>query len=137
MEHIKKMINLAVLIAMLFVITTKSQLLADSFDEKELGYAYYLENCATCHGVNGMGNGPLSDELIKKPTDLTVLAKENGGSFPETMVYQIIDGRRVILSHGTREMPIWGKRFKTIDGNEQAIDSRISKIIEYIENIQQ
>jgi hypothetical protein len=29
------------------------------------------------------------------------------GMLPITRIYKIIDGRKVIESHGTREMPIW------------------------------
>jgi hypothetical protein len=42
---------------------------------------------------------------------LTALAKKNGGVFPLNAVYAVIDGRTPIGSHGTREMPVWGKRF--------------------------
>lgn len=135
----KNIMRIFFVITIFFVATMNFQLAADSSDRKELkdsGYNYYLDSCATCHAIDGKGNGPMSETLTHKPKDLTLLAKENGGSFPETMVYQIIDGRRVVLSHGTREMPVWGRRFKVIDGNEQAVDRRISKIIEFIESIQ-
>ena len=54
---------------------------------------------------------------------------------PETVVYNIIDGRRVGDYHG-QEMPIWGERFKEIEGNEEAVDERISNLIEYLISIQ-
>lgn len=75
-------------------------------------------------------------QLTKPPKDLTLLSKENGGSFPETFVYQIIDGRRVDTFHGPQEMPVWGERFRTIEGDEGAVDERISNLIEYLESIQ-
>ena len=53
----------------------------------------------------------MSNELKKRPADLTVLAKRNNGVFPLNSVYRIIDGRDTIASHGTREMPVWGYRF--------------------------
>ena len=136
MLSFKNTFKIFFIIAVFFVATMNFQLMADSVDQKEPGYNYYLDSCAACHAVDGKGNGPMSEKLTHQPKDLTLLAKENGGSFPETMVYQIIDGRRVVLSHGTSEMPVWGRRFKVIDGNEQAVDRRISKIIEYIESIQ-
>ena len=99
--------------------------------------SYEFENhCASCHGEDGKGNGPMAGQLTKPPTDLTLLSKENGGSFPETVVYQIIDGRRVNIFHGTREMPIWGDRFYAADGNEDTVNARISEIIKFIESIQ-
>jgi len=136
MMHCINKPRILIVIAIFFVATTNLQLAADSFDQKESGYDYYLDSCAACHAIDGKGKGPMSEKLTHKPKDLTLLAEENGGSFPETMVYQIIDGRRVVLSHGTSEMPVWGRRFKIIEGNEQAVDRRISKIVEYIESIQ-
>ena len=96
----------------------------------------YINSCAVCHGIKGKGDGPMHSQLTKRPKDLTVLSQENGGSFPETVVYQIIDGRRINLSHGSGEMPVWGKRFRMVDGNEKAVETRIEKIINYIESIQ-
>lgn len=43
------------------------------------------------HGADAKGAGPLSDKLKTKPTDLTLLAKRNHGSFDSTAVYQMID----------------------------------------------
>lgn len=43
--------------------------------------------------------------------DLTALAKNNNGVFPFDRVYQIIDGRREVLAHGPRDMPVWGRNF--------------------------
>jgi hypothetical protein len=45
------------------------------------------------------------------PSDLTVLSKNNGGIFPFNSVYEIIDGRKAVAAHGTREMPVWGDRY--------------------------
>ena len=104
--------------------------------DKESDAGEYINNCAVCHGLDGKGEGPMLDQLTKRPKDLTVLSQENGGSFPETVVYQIIDGRRISLAHGPREMPIWGKRFRSSDGNEKNVDERISRIIRHIQSLQ-
>ena len=77
----------------------------------------------------------MKNKLSTLPTDLTVLSKENGGSFPETAVYNIIDGRRAGDFHG-QEMPVWGERFRELEDDEDAIDMRISNLIKYIESIQ-
>ena len=62
--------------------------------------------------VGAKGDGPVSKDLKTRPADLTVLAKKNNGVFPFNAVYQIIDGREPIASHGTREMPIWAMAFR-------------------------
>jgi mono/diheme cytochrome c family protein len=72
----------------------------------------YIASCATCHGEDGKGNGPLGAALKTRPADLTVLAKKNNGVFPISAIYDAIDGRQVVTAHGTREMPIWGNRFR-------------------------
>ncbi len=113
----------------------QTSLYAETTNEQHLGARDYINNCAVCHGVDGKGNGPMAKQLARPPKDLTLLSKKNGGSFPETAVYNIIDGRRVSDFHG-QEMPIWGERFRTIEGDEAAVDKRISNIIEYLESIQ-
>jgi mono/diheme cytochrome c family protein len=78
--------------------------------DRDMGKIEYQSNCASCHGIDAKGDGPVSGELKKRPPDLTVLAKKNGGVFPLNFVYRIIDGRDEIASHGSREMPVWGYR---------------------------
>jgi len=95
----------------------------------------YETSCAACHGIDAKGNGPLSKELRTPPTDLTVLARNNNGVFPEAMVNEMIDGRRIVPSHGTRDMPAWGYRF----GPTHAFryKERILSVIGYLKSIQQ
>jgi len=76
----------------------------------DFGKNEYQANCAVCHGVNGEGGGPYASMFMKNPpSDLTMIAKKNGGVFPVMRVYEIIDGRGAeITAHGPRHMPIWG-----------------------------
>ena len=71
----------------------------------------YQSSCAACHGMDGKGNGPVSDELKSRPTDLTLLAKNNNGVFPTSVLNEVIDGTRQTRAHGNSEMPIWGLRY--------------------------
>ena len=119
----------------ILVFSIHTSLYAESTDSKNLGKIDYLNNCADCHGADGKGNGPETKRLAIPPKDLTLLSKENGGSFPETVVYNIIDGRRVTDFHG-QEMPIWGERFRNIENDEEAVEKRINDIIIYVESIQ-
>jgi mono/diheme cytochrome c family protein len=123
-----------------------------SAQDVDIGKGEYLSGCAACHGVDAKGNGPVGRELKAHPADLTDLAKKNNGVFPFNRLYQIIDGRNVVSSHGTREMPIWGYRFtpphynlKYADdyvlsppaSSEAAVRGRILAVIDYLNRIQE
>jgi len=115
-------------------------------DKLDLGKMQYDASCAVCHGSAGKGDGPLKSQLVSRVTDLTVLARHNGGVFPFDRVHQIIDGRREVKSHGPREMPVWGRAFSTQTSiyfeNYPAYDaesnarSRVLSLIEYVYRLQ-
>ena len=115
--------------------------------DQDVGQANFRMSCASCHGAEGKGNGPVSGQLKVPPPDLTVLAKKNNGVFPVSHVYEIIDGRQAVIAHGTRDMPIWGFQYsleQRVQGNPAtAIDPdpivrmRILSIIDYLSRIQQ
>jgi len=119
--------------------------------------ADYVAYCASCHGVDGMGNGPLADTLKVRPTDLTLIRKNNKGQFPYTMLRKTIEGTELGLAraHGPREMPVWGPVFREepetpVPGGggaggwsgsfaqcvHLAARARILNIVDYIESIQ-
>jgi mono/diheme cytochrome c family protein len=112
------------------------------------GEIEFLSSCAPCHGAEGKGNGPMSAALKATPPDLTVLAKNNGGVFPFSNVYEVIDGRKVVAAHGTREMPAWGRvRSNLLYPSDKFIDpsydpevivrTRILAVIDYLNHIQE
>ncbi len=107
------------------------------------GEIEYRNSCIACHGPKGEGNGPLVDELMKRPADLTILAQKNGGLFPYNRVYAVIDGRSLIPRHGDREMPIWGTQFLEEnvekygpDAGEIVTQERIHELANYLESLQ-
>ena len=134
MNEVKTALNTAILFGVLTLLLHFA-VQAESTVEQDIGELEYTSFCATCHGSDGKGNGPKANQLSATPTNLTLLSKVNGGSFPETAVYNIIDGRRVGDFHG-QEMPIWGEHFMEIGGNEEVVDERISNLIEYLKSIQ-
>lgn len=83
----------------------------DRTDEAERGAELYLRYCASCHGPEGRGDGPLAASLVTPPRDLTRLARDAGGHFDEAAVMAAVDGRRNVALHGPREMPVWGVVF--------------------------
>ena len=78
----------------------------------DYGKAEYESNCASCHGLSGKGDGPLARLYFKNSTNLTTLAKRNGGVFPAQRVFEVIDGRKEVKAHGPREMPVWGSDYR-------------------------
>ncbi|NNL64936.1 MAG: cytochrome c [Myxococcales bacterium] len=76
-------------------------------DDAEDGEELYATYCASCHGVEGRGDGLVAGALRKAPPDLTTIASSEGW-FPDALVQMIIDGR--YTAHGTRVMPVWGSR---------------------------
>ena len=122
-------------------------------EEDTIGSDEYRISCMSCHGVGGHGNGPLAKFLTVKPTDLTSLAKNNGGQYPKLkagqypflQVYQVIDGRTAIGVHGERAMPVWGNRYlaeqpggtSSYGGDyEKMVRGRILELVYYIQSIQ-
>ena len=102
-----------------------------------VGRQVFLTYCASCHGNEGHGGGPVAAELRKDVPDLTRFAVRNGGVFPSMRVQQIIDGRG-IASHGSREMPVWGDAFRSTPGHpdERGVAARISSVTMFLESIQ-
>jgi mono/diheme cytochrome c family protein len=76
------------------------------------GAVLYERHCASCHGPEGRGDGPVAAALRTAPSDLTGIARRSGGHFDERDVMRSIDGRRRIEAHGTRDMPVWGAVFE-------------------------
>jgi mono/diheme cytochrome c family protein len=100
------------------------------------GQQMFLNYCAACHGKDGRGGGPAAAALKTSPADLTQLAIRNNGTFPEERVAQSINGPERIAAHGSREMPIWGELFKSLDSDRAAARLRVTNLTNYIKSIQ-
>ena len=112
----------------------------------DLGKQEFEANCAICHGVSAKGSGSYGELLRRSPPALTLLAKQNQGVFPMARLYEVVEGSNV-PSHGTRDMPIWGREFHDQDalyylearGNydsEALVRARILLLLEYINRLQ-
>lgn len=107
-------------------------------DDIAQGRAIYLHYCATCHGANGEGNGPVARALKTPPTNLRLLSDLYGKPLQEDKVARVIDGRAEIEAHGPRDMPVWGERFAN-EGHGRGgreVKARIRKLVAYLQSIQ-
>lgn len=120
------------------------------------GQQLYTKYCASCHGTAGKGDGTVGKMLNPPASDLTQIAKNNGGKFPFYEVMQIINGRSPVSqqsdasipgvpkAHGEAGMPVWGEIFSreelskgtSLDLQLQAT-GKIMMITEYLQSIQQ
>ena len=103
------------------------------------GRKAFFRYCASCHGYDGRGNGKVAASLTPKPSDLTQLAKQHGGTFALAEVAKYIDGSTRVAAHGTAEMPVWGTVFAREQSYEQPgkhAQSQIRLIANYLSSIQ-
>ncbi|WP_238364293.1 c-type cytochrome [Mesobacterium pallidum] len=108
----------------------------------DAGSALFARHCATCHGADATGGGPMAPVLVVQPKDLTQLSAENGGVFPMARVVARIDGGDPLVSHGSA-MPVYGDFFagrgRTLtapDGTEIETSGPIADLVAYLEHVQ-
>ena len=114
---------------------------SESAEPAPTGQALYLRHCASCHGVSGKGDGQVAASLQTRPTNLTTIAARSGGRFDESRIMRIIDGKRNIAEHGTREMPVWGAVFADeLEGKRYAAYTVLLQgraLTDYVRSIQE
>lgn len=62
------------------------------------GEQQWMQHCVSCHGPEGVGDGPASAVLPKRPKDLTMIAP--APIFPDGIV-------AFRIAHGKNTMPTW------------------------------
>ena len=138
MKRLTLVITLIVAVAPFVNAQSKSQVKPSTapYSAPQSGREMYVAYCAACHGKNGKGDGPVASSLKKGPTDLTKLAAQNGGKFPELRVYDAINGDKALLPHGSKDMPIWGPVFSSLETQKGVVSLRLHNLTKYIESIQ-
>ena len=96
------------------------------------GRVVYDTHCVMCHGETARGDGYFAGQLLFLPPDLTRLAQENGGAFPETRVRLAItgEGRE---PHFSGAMP----NFADLDMSRLAMESQLESVVAYLASIQE
>lgn len=113
-----------------------------SLEAASTGEGLYAQNCVSCHGVTGRGDGPNASELGTTPADLTKMAARRDGVWPMLEVMAIIDG----YSRNTlprEDMPVFENfldnemvEFDTGNGVEILVPSKLIEIVNYLETLQ-
>ena len=112
-------------------------------EDEHQGVIEYEIACMPCHGLHGKGDGRQASGFNAQPSDLTRIAKSNGGKFPFDRVMAIIDGRELVAAHGQRAMPVWGNRYRvyvepgeTRTVVERRAKRRIRALTRYVQTLQ-
>lgn len=90
------------------------------------GKKLFASYCASCHGVDATGNGPVASSLKALPSDLTRIQAKSG-KFSAEDVRKKIAGSPDLMVHGKKDMPVWGLIFSSSD---------ITNLVKYLESIQ-
>ena len=106
----------------------------------QAGRDSFMRYCASCHGTDARGGGPVAPALKTPPPDLTEISERRDGAFPLLELADLIDGRTIPAAHGGREMPVWGRSFRKKFGEdgyaEEMIRGEIRVLLTYLEHIQ-
>jgi mono/diheme cytochrome c family protein len=142
-----KFISLATILVIISVFAVAQQASSDnqtsvkhvpiSRTPSNSGREMFDSYCAVCHAKDAKGNGPAASAMKTAPSDLTQLAKNNGGKYPAAHVAAVLKGQAMSPSHGSQDMPIWGPLFSSISqGHQTQVQQRISNLVSYIDTLQ-
>lgn len=109
-----------------------------SRSKRDSGAQMWKDYCASCHGATGTGDGPAAETLKSRPADITLLAKQNNGKFPEEHFVSILKFGSGGHAHGTSDMPLWGPLFRSVEGQQDSLVLlRMHNLSKYVESLQQ
>lgn len=103
------------------------------------GHKYFVRYCASCHGTDALGDGPVAKSLATPPANLRKLGDKYGMPLPAHRIAELIDGRDTARAHGSHEMPVWGEKLYELghgEKGEAGISDVIAKLIAYLNTIQ-
>ena len=98
----------------------------------------YFNDARPSAGIRARkGGGHTAGAMKTRPTDLTVLSRNNSRRFPDEKVMKILRGDQGVVAHGTKDMPVWGNVFNNMTSDLQLVQTRLHALREYLESIQQ
>jgi mono/diheme cytochrome c family protein len=132
---------LAIIVAMIALVLASVSARAQDFSSST-GAQLYKRFCSSCHGDRAHGDGTVAKSFKIEVPDLTRIAHRHGGVFPAEQIRKIIDGRKTLPPHGSREMPVWGFEFYQENENagypdpQRRADDLIARLTEFLRTIQ-
>lgn len=113
----------------------RGEVMASQADRLARGRNLFYQHCASCHGMDGRGGGPVAASLKTVTPDLTTIESREG-KFDQVRLQNIISGERDIAAHGTKEMPVWGFVFRYKTGSQSVATLNVYAIADYIKAFQ-
>lgn len=132
MRNVKMLLLLGVAVSCLAQ-TKSPRKLITSLEGKDLYVAY----CASCHGMDAKGKGPVAAVLKVEVPNLTLIQKRRGGKFPVADLEKVIMGEvDLSAAHGSREMPVWGPVFRRVEKDQDLGLVRVRRLVDYLKTLQ-
>ncbi len=102
------------------------------------GEQLFRTYCASCHGIDGKGGGPVAPALKQRPADVTAIAMRNHGVFPRDRIIRYVAfGDPAPSAHGSKDMPVWGPNFMALaPGSFATVNERVESVVAYLASIQ-
>jgi len=121
------------IIAAAGLLFTSGAVAAEDGAKNENGGRIFMRYCALCHGLDGGGQGPLSESLRTVPPDLSLISRRNDGTFPDERIRTIIkDGGD--NTHGMMAMMSWAKVFD--EELDEDTDEVVDALVHYLKGLQ-
>ena len=111
-------------------------------ESRSRGALLFQIHCASCHGLDARGSGPVAEHLRVAPANLCNLLERNEAGdlvLPADRLRKVISGREDVRGHGSREMPVWGLTFRDSGRAEdqgEVVAEKIDDLVEYLGTLQ-
>lgn len=102
------------------------------------GAYLYRAFCASCHGEAGKGDGAVADIADRRPADLTLLSRDNGGTFPRDRVIRVLERVEPLAGHDPPAMPNWSNVLRATEGSDaRVVRKRLEALADHVGTLQQ
>lgn len=125
-----------------FLLLVPFVMMGSSLEAQSPGETLFVQNCVSCHGAAGRGDGPAAAGLNTSPADLTRIADRRDGVWPALEIMAILDGyARNTLPR--EDMPVFESfldnemtEFDTGNGLTTLVPTKLIEVVNYLETIQ-